>query len=78
MIESANGFMEEKVSVRKGCGNSDAIGVMLCERNMEHGIYVCMLFVDVKKAFDRVNWIKMMQVLKTGASGLEGSKGDKR
>ena len=51
---------------RKGCGTRDAIGVMrvLCERSLEFGndIYIC--FIDFEKAFDRVNWIKMMEVLK--------------
>src|ERR1051325_1310566 len=52
---------------RKGCGTRDAIGVMrvLCERSLEHGneVYIC--FVDFEKAFDRVNWVKMMEVLKS-------------
>jgi hypothetical protein len=51
---------------RKGVGTRDAIGVMrvLAERSIEHGndVYVC--FVDFEKAFDRVNWIKMMEILK--------------
>ena len=51
---------------RKGCGTRDAIGVMrmLCERSLEHGneVYIC--FVDFEKAFDRVNWVKMMSTLK--------------
>ena len=51
---------------RKGCGTRDAIGVMrmLCERSLElnNDVYVC--FVDFEKAFDRVNWKKMMEVLK--------------
>jgi hypothetical protein len=50
---------------RRGCGTRDAIGVMrvLCERSMEFGndVYTC--FVDFEKAFDRVNWVKMMEVL---------------
>jgi hypothetical protein len=50
---------------RRGCGTRDAIGVlrMLCERSMEFGkdVYVC--FVDFEKAFDRVNWTKMMKIL---------------
>ena len=50
---------------RKGCGTRDAIGVMrtLCERSMEHGndVYIC--FVDFEKAFDRVNWVKMFEIL---------------
>ena len=52
---------------RKGCGTRQAIGVMrmLCERSIEHGnsVYIC--FVDFEKAFDRVNWAKMMSVLKS-------------
>ena len=37
---------------------------MLCERNLEHGndAYVC--FVDFEKAFDRVNSVKMFEILK--------------
>jgi Reverse transcriptase (RNA-dependent DNA polymerase) len=37
---------------------------VLCERSLEHGndVYIC--FVDFEKAFDRVNWVKMMEVLK--------------
>ena len=51
---------------RKGKGTRDAIGVMrmLCERSLEldNDVYIC--FVDFEKAFDRVNWIKMMEILK--------------
>jgi len=37
---------------------------VLCERSLEYGkeVYIC--FVDFEKAFDRVNWIKMMATLK--------------
>ena len=36
---------------------------MLCERSLEHNqeLYIC--FVDFEKAFDRVNWIKLMEIL---------------
>src|SRR6267154_6622463 len=52
---------------RKGYGTRDAVGVMrtLCERSLEHGnaAYIC--FVDFEKAFDRVNWVKMFEILKS-------------
>ena len=48
-------------------GTKEAIGnavKMLCERSLEYGndVYIC--FVDFEKAFDRVNWVKMMKILK--------------
>jgi hypothetical protein len=56
---------QNQFGFKKGCGTRDAIGVMrmLCERSIEHGndVYIC--FVDFEKAFDRVNWVKMMSVL---------------
>ena len=38
---------------------------MICERSLEFGnnIYIC--FVDFEKAFDRVNWEKMIKVLQS-------------
>ena len=52
---------------RKGMGTREAIGTMklLCERSLEYGndVYIC--FVDFEKAFDRVNLVKMMKILKT-------------
>jgi len=51
---------------RKGVGTRDAIGVMrmVIERSLENGneVYVC--FVDFEKAFDRVKWAKLMEVIK--------------
>ena len=59
-------FGKNQFRFTAGCGTRDAIGVMraLCERSLEHDndVYIC--FVDFEKAFDRVNWIKLMQVLK--------------
>src|SRR5207245_6074822 len=52
---------------RQGCGTIEAVGVMrvLCERSLKVGneVYIC--FVDFEKAFDRVDWIKMMEVLES-------------
>src|SRR5215470_2066331 len=51
---------------RSGVGSRDVIGVMrmMCQRSLEHhnDLYVC--YVDFEKAFDRVRWDKMMQILK--------------
>src|SRR6267154_4838350 len=37
----------------------------LCERRLEHGneVYIC--FVDFEKAFDRVNRVKMFEIMKS-------------
>src|SRR6478609_9724941 len=52
---------------RKGCDTRDAIQVMrmICDRSLEFGnnVYIC--FVDFEKAFDRVNWEKMIKVLQS-------------
>ena len=38
--------------------------IVLCEKSLEHGNDVYIYFIDFKKAFDRVNWTKMMAALK--------------
>src|SRR3989442_12544542 len=37
----------------------------LCERSLEYGNEVFICFVDFEKAFDRVNWVKMFEILKS-------------
>ena len=51
---------------RKGCGTRDTVGIMrtLRERSLECGNEVFICFVDFEKAFDRVNWVKMFEILK--------------
>ena len=51
---------------RRGCGTREAIGVMrtLCERSLEHDNDIFICFVDFEKAFDRVDWTKLLQILK--------------
>ena len=57
---------EDQFGFRRGKGTREAIAMMrvLSERNIEHNqdIYVC--FVDFEKAFDRVMWEKLMEILK--------------
>src|SRR6476661_1704792 len=58
---------QNQFGFRKCCGARDAIGVMriICERSLEFGnnVYIC--FVDFEKAFDRVNWEKIMKVFQS-------------
>ncbi|PGH37471.1 MAG: hypothetical protein CRN43_21000, partial [Candidatus Nephrothrix sp. EaCA] len=57
---------EDQFGFRKGRGTRDAIGAlrMLTERSLEHKqeVYIC--FVDYEKAFDRVDWKKLINALR--------------
>ena len=56
---------EERFEFRRGKGTRDAIGMLriISERTLEiDELAVC--FIDWQKAFDRVNWTKLMQILK--------------
>ena len=50
---------------RKGCGTREAIAVMriLCERRLEFNEELFICFVDFEKAFDRVEWTKLLEIL---------------
>ena len=50
----------------KGRGTRDAIGVLrvICERTLSINKDVFICFIDYEKAFDRVNWVKLMSILK--------------
>ena len=37
---------------------------VICEKVLDHGKEVFICFVDYEKAFDRVNWIRVMDTLK--------------
>ena len=56
---------EDQFGFRKGRGTRDAIAIVrsLGERRLEHGKDTHICFVDYEKAFDRVNWCKLMKVL---------------
>ena len=59
-------FGEEQFGFRRGKGTSDAIGmlIMISERTLERDEKRCVCFIDWQKAFDRVNWTKLLQILK--------------
>ena len=57
---------EDKFGFRIGKGTTDAIGMMkiIAERTLEIDEELCICSIDCQKAFDRVNWTKLMQILK--------------
>ena len=57
---------EEQFGFRKGKGTRDAIGLIqtIVERYIEKDKDVYTVFVDLEKEFDRVDWKKLMGILK--------------
>ena len=60
-----DGLGEDQFGFRREKGTMDAVGMMriIAERNMEIDEELCVCFIDWQKAFDRVNWTKLMQIL---------------
>ena len=56
---------KEQFGFRKGKGTRDEIGLLqtIRERYIEKDEDVYAVFVDLKKAFQRVNWKKLMRIL---------------
>jgi sorting nexin-29 len=58
---------EDQIGFRRGKGTTDAIGMLrvISERIiLEINEDLCVCFIDWKKVFDRVNWTKLMQILR--------------
>ena len=57
---------EDQFGFRRGKGTRDAIGMLriISERTMKIDEELSFCFIDWQKAFDRVNWTKLMQILK--------------
>jgi len=57
---------EEQFRFRRGKGTREAIGMIriIAERTLELDEELCVCFIDWQKAFDCVNWTKLMQILK--------------
>ena len=57
---------EGQFGFRRGKGTRDAIGMLriISERTLEIDEELCVCLIDWQKAFDRVNWTKLMQILK--------------
>jgi len=57
---------EDHFGFIRGKGTRDAIGMLrvISERTLEVDEKLSVCFIDWQKAFDRVNWTKLMQILK--------------
>jgi len=57
---------EDQFGFRRGKGTRYVIGMMriIAERTLEIDEELCVCFIDWQKAFHRVNWTKLMQILK--------------
>jgi hypothetical protein len=57
---------EDQFGFRRGKETKDAIGMLriIPERTLEIDEELCVCFIDWQKASDRVNWTKLMQILK--------------
>jgi len=65
---------EDQFGFRRGKGTRDAIGEMriISERTLGIDAELCVCFIDWQKAFDRVNWAKLMQIIK--GTGIDWSE----
>jgi hypothetical protein len=57
---------EDRFGFRRGKGTRDADGMMriISELTLEIDAEVCVCVIDWQTAFDRVNWTKLIQILK--------------
>ena len=57
---------KDQFGFRRGKETRDAIRMVriIAERTLEIDEKLCVCFIDWQKAFDRVNWTKLMQILK--------------
>jgi hypothetical protein len=57
---------EEEFGFRRGKGTRDAFGMqrIISERTLVIDEELCACFIDWQKAFDRLNWTKLMEILK--------------
>jgi hypothetical protein len=59
-------YGEDQLGFRRGKGTRDATGMLriILEQTSVIDEELCACFIDWRKAFDRVNWTKLMQILK--------------
>jgi hypothetical protein len=56
----------DQFGFRKEKGTRDAIGMLriISQQTLDIGEDICICFIDWQKAFDRVKWRKLMEILK--------------
>ena len=65
---------EDQFGFRRGKGTRDAIGMLriISERTLKTDEEISVCFIDWQKAFDRVNWTKLVQIQnETGVTGVK-------
>jgi hypothetical protein len=64
--KSEDALGEDQFGFRRGKGNRDAVGMLriISERTLVIDEELCTCFIDWQKAFDHVNWTKLMQIVK--------------
>ena len=57
---------EDQFGFRRGKGNRYVTGMLriISERTLKIDEELCVCFIDWQKGFDRVNWAKLMQIVK--------------
>ena len=72
-VDAVHFLSDDQFGFRRGTGTRDAISTLrvLTERSLEvdRDVYVC--FVDYEKAFDRVDWKKLMRALRRLSLGVD-------
>jgi hypothetical protein len=55
---------EDQLTFRKGTRDAIKMLRIISERILDVGEEICICFIDWQKAFDRVKWTKLMDILK--------------
>jgi len=66
-LHSGNQYIiQQGIRKRRGKGTRDVIGMMriIAEQTLEIDEELCVCFIGWQKAFDHVNWTKLMYILK--------------
>jgi hypothetical protein len=64
--KTENALGDDQFGFRRGKGTRDALGILriISEQTLDIDEELCAFFIDWQKAFDHVNWTKLMQIVK--------------